>query len=358
MFSIAVLLLTMAVQSDDALLRRAYFGVALEKTANGNRVTSVALDSTAAAAGIAVNDLIESVDGRATETPEAVIAAIVRHKSGESVRIGFSHAGSSKTIEVKLKGYPFEEMANSTVHYGSVASAPGVNLRTIVSVPSGDTGRRYPAVLLLQGGGCGSVDAPFSVKIGQPGLVHIIGAKGFVTMRVDKPGVGDSGGPPCESIGYAEELAGYPSVDPQRIYLMGISLGGVFAPVLAADANVAGVVVYGTLAIPPPPFPGRSERFFKEFAPVDIAGGWARVNSRVLVIRGEYDVGEVINRESSEGIVRVVNSGKGRAEYRELAGLDHCWTRHPSLEASKDRCGQGAETPALSDAILTFLGKN
>ena len=28
-------------------------------------------------------------------------------------------------------------------------------------------------------------------------------------MRVDKPGAGDSEGPPCAEIGYREELAGY-----------------------------------------------------------------------------------------------------------------------------------------------------
>ena len=42
--------------------------------------------------------------------------------------------------------------------------------------------------------------------------------------------------------------------------------------------------------------------------------------------------------------------------FRELAGLDHWWTRHPqSLEASNDKCGQGEETRLVHDEILSFL---
>jgi dienelactone hydrolase len=355
-----------AVQSENnALQRRAFFGVGLERSADGVRVFAVTPDSTAAAAGIVIGDVIEAIDGRPADSPEAVVAAIGKHRGGDVVQIRFLRGGSSRTIEAKLKPYPLEQMVNSAVHYGSVAPMPGVNLRTIVSVPNGEPGRRYPAVLLIQGGSCGTIDSPLNIKVGQPALIHAVGSQGLVTMRVEKSGVGDSGGPPCESIGFDEEMAGYraalsalrehASVDTQRIYLIGISLGGVFAPLLAAETKVAGIVVYGTPAAPTPPYPGRSDRFFQEFAKVDVTGAWARVAARVLVLHGEYDVGAVTNRSVQEGIARAVNSGKGSAEFRELAGLDHCWSRHASLEASIDKCGQGEDaTLALADMILNF----
>jgi dienelactone hydrolase len=196
--------------------------------------------------------------------------------------------------------------------------------------------------------------------------MHAIGSQGFVTMRVEKSGVGDSEGPPCASIGYVEELSGYraaltalrahPSVDPQRVYLVGISLGGVFAPILGAETKVAGISVYGTLAVPPPPYPGRSGRFFEEFAAVSLPEAWAKTATRVQVLHGEYDIDTYVNSEGHEQIAAIVNgSGTGSAQYRELPGLDHCWTRHPSLEASKDRCGQGEPTTVLADTILAFL---
>ena len=40
---------------------------------------------------------------------------------------------------------------------------------------------------------------------------------------------------------------------------MGISLGGVLAPVLANESSVRGVVVYGTLGSSPRPYPGRPD---------------------------------------------------------------------------------------------------
>jgi dienelactone hydrolase len=194
--------------------------------------------------------------------------------------------------------------------------------------------------------------------------MHTIGSKGFVTMRVEKSGIGDSQGPPCDSIGYKEELAGYqaalsslrtnPSVDPGRIYLLGISLGGVFAPLLAAETMVAGISVYGASPASPPVYPGRSERFFREFASVDVANAWTQANTRVQVLQGEYDNDPYTNR-GKEIVALVDKSSRGTATFTQLAGLDHCWSRHASLEASIDRCGQGQPTTALSDAILAFL---
>jgi hypothetical protein len=91
--------------------------------------------------------------------------------------------------------------------------------------------------MLIQGCGCGSIEATSKPPIGQPGLIHAIGTLGFVTMRVEKSGVGDSAGAPCGSIGYQQELAGHraalralkthPAVDANRVFLLGISLGCV-----------------------------------------------------------------------------------------------------------------------------------
>jgi len=44
----------------------------------------------------------------------------------------------------------------------------------------------------------------------------------------------------------------------------------VFAPALAREKAVRGIVVFGTLATRPPAYPGRSERFFTEFDAVDV----------------------------------------------------------------------------------------
>ena len=347
----------------ESLPRRGYFGVSLEKSESGVRVFAVTPDSTASAAGITIGDVIKTIDGVDASTPEAVVAAIGKHKGGESVRIGLARG----VLTATLKPYPMEQMPKATLQYGSVSPSAGVRLRTIVSIPSpAEVDHKFPAVLLLPGGGCGSIDTPFSVNVGEPALIHAIGSSGFVTMRVEKSGVGDSEGEPCASIGYFEELAGYraaltalrmhPSVDPQQIYLLGISLGGVFAPILASESRVAGVSVWGAGATPPPPYPGRSDRFFREFAPVDVIGAWSKVTGRVQILHGAYDENEYVNVSAQQRIAKVLSdTAKATVEYRELAGLDHCWSRHASLEASNGKCGQGEVTKDMENAVLAFL---
>jgi hypothetical protein len=80
----------------------------------------------------------------------------------------------------------------------------------------------------------------------------------------------------------------------------------------------------------------------------------AESNTRVQVLQGDYDNDPYTNR-GKEIVAIVDKSPRGKATFTQLAGLDHCWTRHASLEASIDKCGQGQPTTALSDAILAFL---
>jgi dienelactone hydrolase len=266
---------------------------------------------------------------------------------------------------VALRPFPRETIPGAVLDYASVTLDDGTRLRTIVSVPDAQS-RRFPALLLLQGGGCGSVDVPMAPAVGPAGLMRTIATQSFVTMRVELSGVGDSQGPPCDTIGYRQELAGYraalaalkrhPRVDPDRIVLLGLSLGGAFAPTLAREQPVRGIIVFGTLATPPSPYPGRSEQFFREFASVDVAADWAAIDARVLILHGEFDE-NTTSAEHALRIAAIVNGRhRGAAVRREFEGLDHCWTRQASMEQSRGHCGTGAATTAVDDAILEFLG--
>jgi len=360
---LVLLLPDSASAQDDALPRRGFFGVNLQPSSDGPRVAAVVEGSTASAFGVRAGDVIKSVAGRPVSTPEAVVAAVGAHKAGARITLELLRGAERVDLDVTLKPLPEEKMTSSAVRYGSVRTTSGQRLRTILSVPN-QGGPRFPAALLLQGGSCGSIDAPLAPLVAQPGLMHAIAAEGFVTLRVEKPGVGDSEGPPCETIGYHQELAGYvaalqalqaePSVDPSRIYLIGVSLGGVFAPIVAAGQRVAGISIYGSLDHTPSEYPGRSARFFQEFAGVDVEGAWRKVTTRVQTLHGEYDEGTA--RSAHEHIAAIVNQSRpGAAEFHELPGLDHCWSRHASLEASRNKCGQGEQTTAYLDAILGFL---
>jgi dienelactone hydrolase len=77
---------------------------------------------------------------------------------------------------------------------------------------------------------------------------------GYAMMRTEKPGVGDSEGD-CATLDYATELAVHRAalaslrrssdVDPARIVVFGASMGGNYAPLVAAGEPVAGVMIWG-----------------------------------------------------------------------------------------------------------------
>jgi dienelactone hydrolase len=366
-FAAAALLLVApgSTQPGDVLPRRAALGVALAVRDDGAVIVgSMSETSAAAAAGMMVGDAIAALDGTPISTMAQVQSFVGAHRGGDVLAVDIERDGARSRLRATLQPFPSERLPNTTFTYGHVTIDGDLRLRTIVSTPTG-AATRAPAVLILQGGGCSSVDVPQAGSTGPNALVHAIAAQGFVTMRIDKPGAGDSEGPPCPEIGYREELAGYraalqalvanPAVDPDRVFLIGLSLGGFFAPIIAQDAEIAGISVYGTIAFTPTPYPGRSERFFREIAEVDdILELWAEVDTRVQVLHGTYDATTTASDHAK--IAQAVNAARpGRAEHRELEGLDHGATRQPSLEAGARNPGGGEQVTDLQDAVLEFL---
>jgi pimeloyl-ACP methyl ester carboxylesterase len=161
------------------------------------------------------------------------------------------------TCKISLKPRPKEHSDRFETIYGSVPSKGGL-LRTIITRPKAQG--KYPALFLIQGIGCYSVES----LPGRPDEFQLIAggftASGYVTLRVEKPGCGDSEGGPCPDVDFVTELDGYRQglkmlkqldfVDPARVFLFGHSLGGLWAPILASEEPVRGVAVYGTVLKP------------------------------------------------------------------------------------------------------------
>jgi dienelactone hydrolase len=361
-----VVFLTVALSgqsADTSLPRRPALGVALAPHDPGVAVTAVAEGSAAKAAGVRAGDVIRGLDGAIVRAPQDVIDAVAKHRAGETATLDIDRDGTIERHAVRLGSVPLETLPNTTFEYASITIGDGSRLRTIVSVPQRPG--RMPAVMLLQGGGCGSIDVPLAADNALSGVLRRIAAQGYVTMRVEKSGVGDSQGPPCADIGYTQELDGYraalaalkrhPSVDAAQVYLLAISLGGVFAPIVAGENPVHGIATFGAPPFAPTPYPGRSDRFFREIASIELEKAWSTVAGRVLVMYGEFD--EVAQDMDLGWIARVVNTRRpGAATQVELTGQDHCWSRHPSMEQSRGHCGQGTNEEALvAETILTFL---
>lgn len=196
---------------------------------------------------------------------------VVRSSTIQGVLRGLP-AGSALSLEVvragqvlKLDGPLLERprdpgTASYEVIYSHIVH-DGQRMRTIITRPR--TPGKHPGFFFIQGFSPVSYDFALSTATGDVAsldgpLLHKFADTGFVTMRVEKPGVGDSEGGPFAELDYQQEigiyraalaqLKGQSFVDPDDVFVFGHSMGGSFGPMVVADEPVRGIAVYGTAA--------------------------------------------------------------------------------------------------------------
>jgi len=176
-----------------------------------------------------------------------------------------SNALSADVLPRKAKT-PRETYPNVDVIYDSITTPRGERLRTVVTKPHGAHGK-LPVIFVAGWLSCDTVEAPPNKDPGPDNVRHdatglafraIAQLPGFSFFRVDKQGVGDSEGN-CEENDFESELAGYRAafrafknydfIDTSRVYILGISNGGGFAPLVpetdAEKEQVRGYIVVG-----------------------------------------------------------------------------------------------------------------
>src|SRR4029079_9908251 len=89
-------------------------------------------------------------------------------------------------------------------------------------------------------------------------LLHGLARHGWQVVRIEKPGAGDSEGPPCVENSLEADLSAFrarlastrasAATDTSKLVLFGGSIGAALAPLLAAEAHPAAVVVSGGFA--------------------------------------------------------------------------------------------------------------
>src|SRR5205807_6159030 len=150
---------------------------------------------------------------------------------------------------------PRESYPNVDVIYDSVTTPHGERLRTIITKPR-DAKGKLPVIFVAGWLSCDSVEAPADTK-DESGLVFrgLAQLQEFALFRMDKQGVGDSEGD-CGKTDFESELTAYRAafravknydfIDANRIFILGISNGGGFAPLVpesvAEQAQVRGYI--------------------------------------------------------------------------------------------------------------------
>ena len=400
------------------------------ETEGGIVMDAVAPGRAAERAGIRAGDLLLSIGGMPTRNADELLAAVRGFRAEQTVPVELRRGGESIVVPLTFDDAR-ESVEGSEVRYESVVHRDGYRLRTIVTEPKASPlarAGRMPALLYVQGIACDSIDRPSMPDAVDTRIVHAMAKAGFVTMRVDKPGLGDSEGPDCSEIDLSTELEGYraalaalaarPSVDPERVYLFGHSMGGVMAPYLSASTPVRGTIVYGTLVrtwfeyqlenvrrqaelsgaspaevtaavqaearssatilvdkktlgdvwerwpeLRQPPqgttyganhMSTRHMRFFHELQDLNLAEAWEKSTGAVLALWGEFDW--VAGREDHERIAAIVNRRTpGAGSMLVMPKADHAFTTHPTIGASVAMYGRGLFDESLAVRMQEWI---
>jgi pimeloyl-ACP methyl ester carboxylesterase len=247
------------LSSSGFLPRRPLVGVTVQPAPDNHiRIAKILPGTPAALSGLTVGDILLALDDSPLDSVAAFLARVKSLKSGDHISCRVQRDGKEVNIEVILGEWPREQPGDIQVLYDAV-DAHEAKVRSLLTKPI-DIARKLPAILYLQGLGCDSIEWPWSEPQLTRELIYRLTRAGFVVMRSEKSGVGDSTGAPCRDVGFQDEVAlfvsalrklkSYAFVDSENVFLFGHSAGGWVAPLVAATEPVKGIVVYGTVVRP------------------------------------------------------------------------------------------------------------
>lgn len=288
---------------------------------------------------------------------------------------------------------PREHFEHVEIQYDWVSNSRGDKLRTFITHPKKFSGK-LPVLFFVGWLSCDSVEYPQGETDGFGALLlRLIDQSGYATVRVDKPGVGESQGTSCDKADFQGELEGYQAgfdamskhdfMDLDRVFVIGLSNGGGFAPLASRQHPVRGFIAAGSwgrtwyehmlelerrrlteegkspaevnAAVKvfsqfydlyliqrltpaeilsrhpdwkeywydsPDGQYGRPAAFYQQLQALNLGEAWQKVTAPVLVIRGSNDT--IMSRADSSAIVEIVNRAHpGKARYLEIEGMTH-----------------------------------
>ena len=217
-------------------------------------IGGVSSNSTAENLGIKSNDIILEINGEKIDSNQKIGIVIGQFIAGETASARILR--NNKTIQLRGKIMPKPQFKKPE-HELDLLEVPfrEGHVRAYLTRPKGNG--PFPTIYYIQGYPCQSINShPQSPTLQLTnGLVDL----GYAVFRIEKPGVGEfSNLQSCSSYSFDDEVENFangmkflhtlPQVDSKQVYLFGHSLGGNVAPLIADVSEIAGIMIYGTLA--------------------------------------------------------------------------------------------------------------
>jgi uncharacterized protein len=229
--------------------------VMMRSPATGARVVHVPpnLD----AGGLRAGDRIITFDDVPVASAALAIAALRERKPGSRVAVRWVRDEVEQTGTATIVEHPREQSDGLRIRYDHI-DVDGARRRVVLASAERESvdgaPARTPAALIIGGLGCYPADSPFNRNEAQRGLAHALARAGIAALRVEKTGAGDSEGPPCADASMKVEIDGLvaglrwlkaqPGIDPQRIAIVGLSMGGIVGPRVAAIETVSAMAFF------------------------------------------------------------------------------------------------------------------
>jgi len=249
------------------LARRPLLGIQMEQitedvkrvmelpVVKGVLIKAVIPNTTATQAGFKVSDVLLKINGKEVNTPTDAAKLVSTYKGGDEFSYEIIRNKKTLTGKSTFKALPIEKYTDIDMYYTATKTVNGLQ-RIVVSKPKNKT--KAPAVVFIGGIGCYSLDNPLDTNRSETKLLNALTRAGYVCVRAEKPGVGDNMScKPCNEVSFNEELDGYVNtvktikkydyIDSTQIYIIGHSMGGVMAPLVAKQSNIKGIIAYGTI---------------------------------------------------------------------------------------------------------------
>ncbi len=288
-------------------------------------------------------------------------------QSGQSFPLTFSRGGGGPVTTPAPQPTPYPtpspRFASTAVSFAST----GAVLAGTLTIPD-DRHGPLPAVVLVHGSGADNRDERVGPNAVFLDLSNALSNDGVVVLRYDKRGIGESTGTPTEDWHVLGDdvraavafLRRRPEVDPNRIFLLGHSEGGLVVPLIAPTiSGLAGIILMAPPAVPMERIideqsermslaPAQREAILHGLAAylgIDPAQVIANVDVPILILQGTHDV-QVLPSDL-HFLTDAANADHRRLTVDVLEGDDHLFLTVPPSEPS-DSFAEYA-VPALID---------